>query len=99
MRKDLDGSDIVWENMYVKPIVFKRDDYRCRMCGSDDGLELHHLSYEEDRTLSDYLTLCKKCHSYVTAEGRGFEMAVRKRKELTIEMVKEAYEKAGFDKP
>src|SRR5687767_5288984 len=47
--------------------VFSRDEYRCRMCGSTERLDAHHIV---DRTLlpnggyvaSNGISLCPKCH-------------------------------------
>lgn len=35
---------------------------RCAKCGSKDGLELHHTSYEAEFCEIAVVTLCKSCH-------------------------------------
>ena len=51
----------------LKENIFQRDGFRCTECGTDVGLELHHvkswsthpeLRYEP----TNCLTVCKKCH-------------------------------------
>lgn len=46
---------------------FERDEYVCRLCGSSENLQAHHLSYERlgMNELSDLVTLCRKCHQAV----------------------------------
>ena len=56
--------------------IFKRDDYKCRDCGSEEDLQVHHCYYRgnpwdvEDDLL---LTLCETCH----ATRQDFEDALR----------------------
>lgn len=43
------------------------DGNRCRLCGSQRGLQAHHRSYEYKgksflRELGDLTTLCPRCH-------------------------------------
>lgn len=48
-------------------LVLERDGYKCRICGSDKGLEVHHIL---PRKLGgtdhpeNLITLCRKCHLY-----------------------------------
>lgn len=51
---------------------FKRDGYKCRICGCKQNLEPHHVSYQgpggellwfEPKAA---VTLCRKCHSIIT---------------------------------
>lgn len=49
-----------------------RDGHRCRLCGSRVELEVHHLSYRDERGrsivgreaehLDKLITLCSRCH-------------------------------------
>lgn len=41
----------------IKEDIFKRDGYRCRLCGSEDNLVVHHISEEE------LITVCEDCHA------------------------------------
>jgi 5-methylcytosine-specific restriction endonuclease McrA len=50
-----------------KLAVFHRDQYKCRMCGSKDNIQAHHINswadFPEDRfVLQNGLTMCKPCH-------------------------------------
>ena len=59
-----------------REIAFKRDGYKCRMCGATENLEGHHIGYELMGTDYDYLevqTLCHSCHTKVTAIQKGLK--------------------------
>jgi len=52
---------------------FKRDGYKCKMCGSGKKLNAHHiLSWAENHALrfntANLITLCKECHKMVTGK-------------------------------
>lgn len=53
--------------------ILKRDEYRCRNCGSSYGLEVHHRQYHIIKRAGDFrkpwaydsnnlITLCARCH-------------------------------------
>lgn len=44
----------------------ERDGYKCRICNSDNRLNVHHRVYPEQlgsEPLNDLITLCLECHS------------------------------------
>jgi 5-methylcytosine-specific restriction endonuclease McrA len=45
-------------------IVLARDRYRCQICESTSGLEVHHLTYAHlyAEHLFELVTLCARCH-------------------------------------
>ena len=49
----------------IKEQVHKRDDYKCRLCNSEEGLHVHHRTYDfvEIEKLEELITLCKRCHN------------------------------------
>ena len=56
--------------------VLKRDQYQCRICGSKENLEVHHIKpfakYPKLRTVvSNGETLCNKCHKSLHKGERG----------------------------
>jgi thymidylate synthase (FAD) len=65
----------------LRPVVFERDDYTCRLCGRRGGkLEVHHLLPIWARpdlaaVLDNLATLCEPCHLKVN--GRELEFAER----------------------
>ena len=67
------GYDQQWRN--VRQRALARDGFRCRACGSGEGLEVHHvvpMSKGGSRfALSNLMTLCGTCHRRVTAALRG----------------------------
>ena len=53
-----------WRN--VRSLVLKRDNARCRDCGSKSlHNDVHHLTYIRLGTerLDDLITLCRECHN------------------------------------
>jgi len=51
-----------------KKKVFKRDNYKCQMCGSDKDIQAHHISHWSDDpvnriNINNGITLCHVCHS------------------------------------
>ena len=53
-------TDYFWET-YVRPIVLKRDNYACVLCGNKKRLEVHETDYR-NITINTLQTLCKPCH-------------------------------------
>lgn len=53
----------------VRKKILDRDNHRCQMCGSENLLHVHHVTYihhfSEMDHLEDLITLCKKCHKEV----------------------------------
>ena len=51
----------------------ERDGYKCRICNSDNQLNVHHRVYPDKlgtEPLSDLITLCSDCHDlYHTKEN------------------------------
>jgi len=52
---------------YVRGKVLKRDKFKCVICSSKDGLQVHHDTYKnhfkELENLQDLMTLCSNCHN------------------------------------
>jgi 5-methylcytosine-specific restriction endonuclease McrA len=53
-----------------------RDGFRCRGCGSTDGLNAHHVDPDPERffELANVVTLCSSCHrraEHARPGGRG----------------------------
>lgn len=70
-RKSLKDNPY-WEE--VKRRVRLRDGHRCRMCGKNYNLEIHHCTYQingisivgkELEHLECLVTLCEDCHQKV----------------------------------
>jgi hypothetical protein len=52
--------------------VLERDGYMCRICGSDENLEVHHmlaLTFGGKSTMKNMITLCADCHFYAPEDG------------------------------
>jgi len=52
-----------WTN--IRKAVLKRDDNKCRHCGSIERLEIHHNKkwlLSKDNSMENLITLCRKCH-------------------------------------
>lgn len=52
-----------WKTKRLK--VLQRDRHHCRKCGTENDLEVHHLTYKRfgNEKLTDLITLCRNCHN------------------------------------
>jgi 5-methylcytosine-specific restriction endonuclease McrA len=67
----------------LREVILARDSHRCRLCGADAYLHIHHQ--DGDRTNDapeNLITLCERCHSRVHArkgrQGRPPELQERR---------------------
>ena len=59
--------------VHVRKAVMKRDRGRCRFCGVDTGLHLHHVVYRSQggqHEESNLITLCLRCHDTVHSDKK-----------------------------
>ena len=59
--------------VHVRKAVMKRDRGRCRFCGVDAGLHLHHVVYRSQggqHEESNLITLCLRCHDTVHSDKK-----------------------------
>lgn len=57
--------------------ALQRDDYRCRICGSTEGLEVHHINPRMlggDDSLENLITLCVLCHQLAPYSPEAFKI-------------------------
>ena len=49
-----------------KQIILERDQRWCQLCGDENNLHVHHLTYNRvgDEALFDLVTLCSHCHAH-----------------------------------
>ena len=49
---------------YLKNLVLKAAEHRCRLCNSDKRLQVHHRTYERigHERIADLFVLCENCH-------------------------------------
>lgn len=47
----------------IKKIVWERDGWKCRLCGSTDNLTVHHIANGDDPDC--LITVCLDCHSKI----------------------------------
>lgn len=57
---------------------FKGHDKKCRTCGDDKGLHLHHRTYVRlgSESDNDLMPLCRKCHAVLHLYQKTFGLAV-----------------------
>lgn len=70
-RNDVPGS--------VKKRV-KRRDKRCRWCGTNEALEVHHISYRSElggHEETNLITLCFTCHKTAHGNKRHWQPILR----------------------
>ncbi len=57
------SNDYPPEYQTARLLVFKRDDYRCRICRNHGVLHAHHLNYDKtNNRLENLVALCSTCH-------------------------------------
>ena len=59
----------------IRNSVFRRDNYRCVICGSSKDIIPHHLTYVNifHENICDLITLCNRCHTIYHAIDRRRE--------------------------
>lgn len=73
--------------LHVRPAIIKRDRSKCRICGCADGLQVHHIRYQDDAGRPEYfnprylVTLCRKCHQIISihvnaAKARALNVSI-----------------------
>lgn len=66
-----------WDS--IRRQALERDGRRCRICNSQQSLEVHHRSYQHlgngptEAELADVTTLCGPCHGTFHKHGRGLK--------------------------
>jgi hypothetical protein len=91
-------SSLEWK--LIVPIIFKRDNYRCRRCNTThlhktNPLHIHHIvsfQYDDLRTeQNNLIILCKKCHNWVHSNKNLNNDYI-----LTYEQFKSKFEYGGY---
>ena len=59
-------------------IVLKRDNYSCRLCGSTNWIQLHHIIYRSQRKdlindVNNCIMLCDVCHRLVHSNKKNWQ--------------------------
>ena len=67
--------------------VIERDNYSCRLCGSTNWLQLHHILYRSQRKdlindVDNCIMLCSDCHRLVHSNKKKWQP-------LLLEMIKD----------
>lgn len=57
----------------LRLIVMKRDEFKCKLCGSKHNLNVHHIKYKDGKKAWEYpitslITLCEECHKKVHSD-------------------------------
>lgn len=67
----------------IRTYVYRRDGYKCRLCGEQGRLTAHHLTYDQSilfadpttklgkKKLRDLVSLCDSCHTAVHKDDDG----------------------------
>jgi len=69
-------SDPLYKNW--RKCVYKRDSFKCQLCGSKKRIEAHHIktwaSFPQLRLdVNNGVTLCRECHRKVTKNEQQWE--------------------------
>lgn len=55
----------------IKKLVFDRDGWRCRLCGSEDDLTTHHIKEGDD--VDSFITVCKMHHKILHKKWKNIQ--------------------------
>lgn len=86
----------------IRNKVLQRDDFKCSICGSYRGLQVHHLNYNhfknEENYLEDLMTVCNECHEKIEnqkkeQDRRIFEDYLEEKEKLREKQEREYWEK------
>lgn len=75
-----------------KEYVRQRDGKRCRMCGTDKSLHVHHIRYKSEggkHGERNLVTLCLTCHDRVHGQKRHWQPVL-------VELIRYHYEEGLF---
>lgn len=58
----------------MRPLILKRDNYKCVLCNQTTNLEVHHIipvlkDVSRIDDINNLVTLCKHCHLYTAHDG------------------------------
>lgn len=61
-------EDERWKKKRLK--ILKKFKFKCCLCGGSENLNVHHLSYKENKkaweySMSNFIVLCRDCHKKV----------------------------------
>jgi len=90
----------------IRTQVYKRDGYRCVMCGNKGKLHAHHIvpvRISKDNSLSNLVSVCNRCHRKLEEVGfsilqNGGHQSDIKRVELTMIMEERKKRKKEYEK-
>ncbi|ULT55437.1 HNH endonuclease [Neobacillus drentensis] len=75
------------EGNKLRSRVLARDGYMCRLCGSEENLEVHHmlaLVNGGNSTMKNLITLCADCHYYAPENGKEANEEYLRQRNLVI---------------
>jgi hypothetical protein len=75
------------EGNKLRARVLTRDGYMCRLCGSEENLEVHHmlaLVHGGKSTMKNLITLCADCHYYAPEDGNESNEDYLRQRNLVI---------------
>jgi 5-methylcytosine-specific restriction protein A len=62
----------------LRRLALKRDDFKCRLCGGTEDLEVDHIERGDNHALENLRTLCRTCHKGKSSkEGNQAKAAMR----------------------
>lgn len=76
--------------------ILERDGYSCRLCGSDQDLEVHHMQalFQGGKSTEDNLiTLCMECHAFAPEDNvKSNERYLKERNKVIYEQMMQSTE-------
>ena len=78
----------------IRQAVFARDNHKCVVCGNNENIQPHHLTYRNvyNEQLADLITLCRTCHATYHAIQKRADYLEDKYYRMDCEMQKKSQE-------
>lgn len=85
----------------TRKLIYRRDHFRCALCDSDRGLQIHHVVLRSQGGTNypqNLITLCWKCHAVVhgTMMPGYEEMGPAELAQCCVEYVADYYTDMGY---
>lgn len=71
-----------WKQQRLRALV--RDDFKCRVCGVEENLQVHHIkpytdfegNYQEANKIGNLMTVCHACHLSIEPRNKAYDNTV-----------------------
>ena len=83
----------------IRRKVYRRDGWRCALCDSTDGIQIHHILHRSrggGNAPMNLITLCWRCHAVAHGTDMGYEMTTEDMEQAIVEYLSDLYAEDGI---